>query len=288
MFDLPEAKRLIRTGGIICGDDLEMQLKDLDPAEVETAALGGQDFVSPGSGRVGYHPGVTLAVAREFGEVSTWDGFWAVRFSGEEWRQVTLDLTEAEVPEHAASADVTIEADSPGHHLIASQGRHFALAKLLGPPHIVAELLSDQDLPPLVFCGSSLQEVQEKIQLHNEARAAGPPVNAGLDFYLSPQLVGSHRAFNLVRFKSNVYGLRQSLGEVDLSLGDAAIGARHSPQDAIIGDSLGEVIARIDAVEAERTVQELTARLQELEEHLLNCSSIQPMPSAPDVVADCS
>src|SRR5579862_3385355 len=44
LADLHQAKRLVRPGGIICGDDLETQLNELDTAEVETAALGGQDY----------------------------------------------------------------------------------------------------------------------------------------------------------------------------------------------------------------------------------------------------
>src|ERR1041385_2150885 len=100
LFDVRQAKRLIRPGGIICGDDLEKQLKELDAAEVESAASRKQDYVSARSGDAHYHPGVTLAVAREFGEVSVWEGFWAMRSGGAEWNTVALDSTDATLPEH--------------------------------------------------------------------------------------------------------------------------------------------------------------------------------------------
>jgi hypothetical protein len=70
-----------------------------------------------------------------------------------------------------------------------------------------------------------------------------------------------------VCFKNTIYGLRQALGEVDFSLGAAAIEARYDGQDAILCNSLDGVRARIDAIEAERSVRELTARLQEMEAH---------------------
>ena len=263
LFDVRQAKRLVRPGGIVCGDDLEMQLKDLDPAEVELAARSRHDYVPASTSGTYYHPGVTLAVAREFGEVSAWDGFWTVRWSGKKWQKVILDLTGLELPEHVAAVAITIEGATLEHHLISSGGRYFALSKQLGPPDIVAELLGDEDLPPLVFMGSTLGEIREKLQRHHKARTAAKSASEDKDLYTTPQLVDSYRDFNLVLFKSNVYGFRLSLGKVDLSADDAV--KRYGDQDAVIGDSLDGVRARIDAIEAQRAVQELEARLQELE-----------------------
>jgi len=114
----------------------------------EAAARGGQDYVFS-SRNTGYHPGVTLAVAQEFGEVSCWNGFWvAARFTSGKWESVDLDLSDAAAPEHVAYAAVVVEADTPTHYLISWRGRYFALAKLLGPPDVAAEYLSEHDLPP--------------------------------------------------------------------------------------------------------------------------------------------
>jgi predicted O-methyltransferase YrrM len=270
LFDVREAKRLIRPKGIICGDDLELQLRDLDPKEVEAAAGSGQDYVLYSSSGVSYHPGVTLAVAREFGEVRAWDGFWAARFSGK-WRKVALDLAESELPAHVASAAIRLEGDMPAYHLISNQDRYFALAKQLGPPDVAAEILGDEELQPLVLTGSTLEEIRQKVEQQRDGQPARKSVNVGPDLlYPFPQVVGSYRGFNVVCCKDTIYGLRQSLGEVDLSVGVAALQSQYDDQDAIICNSLDGVKARIDAIEAERAVRELTERLRELDEHSNN------------------
>jgi predicted O-methyltransferase YrrM len=267
LFDLREAKRLIRPGGIICGDDLELQLQDLDPAEVEAAVSQGQDFVSSTETGVDYHPGITLAVAQELGNVSNWDGFWAVRFAEGNVAQLTLDSEEGVVPEHLAESAITIEADAPAHHLISTGGRYFAVSKQFGAPDIATELLGATDLPPFIFTGSTLDEVREKLQRDDDMRAA-------------PELIGSYREFNLVRLRKRVYGLRRSLGNVDVAIGDAEIEGRYSGQDVLIGDSVDELRARMDALTArgeagdlllDRTTA-LEERIQSLEGSLAETS----------------
>ncbi len=255
LFDIRQANRLVRPGGIICGDDLELQAKDLDPAELEAVAGSGQDYVFSEALRVHYHPGVTAAVGREYGEVNAWDGFWAVRFSDEGPGRVDLDLAAAELPTYIEG--VTIEAETPTHYLISTHGSYAALAKELGAPDVAAEILAGEDFPPLVFVGGTLDEVRRKVEEHGEGRATTKPVDAAPDSSLFPQLVDSHQGFNLVRFKTNVYGLRQSLGEVDVIIGDAVLTARYGDGDVIIGESLDGVKARIDAAEARREVRTL-------------------------------
>lgn len=67
--DCRQARRLITSGGVICGDDLERVLTT--PALVEDAeAHCHEDCID------GYHPGVSLAVHRVFGTVGMQDGFW--------------------------------------------------------------------------------------------------------------------------------------------------------------------------------------------------------------------
>jgi hypothetical protein len=65
-------------------------------------------------------------------------------------------------------------------------------------------------------------------------------------------LIGSHQGFNLVRFRSRIYGLRQSLGYVDVAVGDAEIEGRYSGQDVLIGDSVEGLTARIDSLAVRR------------------------------------
>jgi predicted O-methyltransferase YrrM len=71
--DLKEAKRLLRPGGLLCGDDYEVSPTEefLSAARLATKldyfTFRGKDF----------HPGVLLAVNEELGEVSHENGiFW--------------------------------------------------------------------------------------------------------------------------------------------------------------------------------------------------------------------
>jgi hypothetical protein len=88
--ELRWANRLLAEDGIICGDDLELQLRDTDALACRATAEF--DFVVDcRSGRL-YHPGVTLAVDEFFGgAVTCWDGFWAMaRGAGGGWQHVSI------------------------------------------------------------------------------------------------------------------------------------------------------------------------------------------------------
>lgn len=72
--DMANAKKLVKPGGIICGDDLEVQYKDCDTALLDK--LKEQDAAMEPSP---WHPGVTKAVHENFGTVKPYLGVWAVR-----------------------------------------------------------------------------------------------------------------------------------------------------------------------------------------------------------------
>jgi len=98
--DIELAKVLVRDGGCICGDDLEV-----DPtAELKAIARGHmeQDFVSVrvADGReVSFHPGVALAVGQQFEAVNREHGFWWVWRHNNSWvRQPPL------IREHQSTA----------------------------------------------------------------------------------------------------------------------------------------------------------------------------------------
>lgn len=71
--DMREAKRLIRPGGLICGDDLDTEPRD------ELIALAreniGKDLLVLDDGSA-FHPGVMLAASEEFQNVRCENGFW--------------------------------------------------------------------------------------------------------------------------------------------------------------------------------------------------------------------
>jgi predicted O-methyltransferase YrrM len=97
-LDIRHARRLVRPGGIICGDDLELQEGECAPGHAE--AHRQSDFVpDPLTGR-DYHPGVTGAVAAEIGRVSAYDGFWIMRRDGGGLVPVDLKPRRGLVPPH--------------------------------------------------------------------------------------------------------------------------------------------------------------------------------------------
>jgi hypothetical protein len=89
--DLSAGAGLVRDGGILCGDDLEVQWPLVDPEFC--AARAEVDWVVEPRARQFVHPGVTKAVWDFFGgEVSSWNGFWAMRRRGDGWQKVTLQM----------------------------------------------------------------------------------------------------------------------------------------------------------------------------------------------------
>ena len=71
--DIELALRILKPGGIICGDDLEI-LPSANLAAVAKQYLD-HDFV-PGKDSLGFHPGVALAVYELFGTVEMKAGTW--------------------------------------------------------------------------------------------------------------------------------------------------------------------------------------------------------------------
>jgi hypothetical protein len=100
--DIINTKALIRDGGIICGDDLEIQLHQLlhHQMRAHKACLdAGRDYFEQGRPggtprgqppSPGYHVGVTQAVGEIFGPVSSIDAMWAMRRVGDSWRPINL------------------------------------------------------------------------------------------------------------------------------------------------------------------------------------------------------
>ena len=87
---------LIRDGGIICGDDLEIQLHELDVSDVIDKPEADK-WTDPKTDIV-FHPGVARAVAECFGEVSSWSGFWAMRRDGNSWTRLSLEGMPGVIP----------------------------------------------------------------------------------------------------------------------------------------------------------------------------------------------
>lgn len=88
--DLLNYKDLVKEGGILCGDDLELDFDktdlsyNLDHCE--------EDHIQDPKTGVYYHPGVSRAVKEVLGNVSCKNGFWAIRKINNEFvDKITLD-----------------------------------------------------------------------------------------------------------------------------------------------------------------------------------------------------
>lgn len=80
--DILDGMKLVKEGGILCGDDLELQYHEVDEAYLRQVAQE-HDCVMDPKTQSFYHPGVALAVWDAFHQpVTAKDGFWAMRKSG--------------------------------------------------------------------------------------------------------------------------------------------------------------------------------------------------------------
>jgi len=89
--DLKGCERLLCRGGVVCGDDLELQKHEID---VENARKNKDkdDCILDEKSNAWFHPGVTLAVGEFFGkEISSYEGFWVMRKTKSGWQEVELD-----------------------------------------------------------------------------------------------------------------------------------------------------------------------------------------------------
>ena len=88
LYDLNECRRLVSDGGILCGDDLELEATDLSNLDQVRARMN-EDLLFIGETQ-SFHPGVSLAVHDVLGRVSNYHGFWAMRRRGETFEPVDL------------------------------------------------------------------------------------------------------------------------------------------------------------------------------------------------------
>ncbi len=87
-LDIRNFAPLLKEGGYICGDDLELQLSEIDENSART--LLDEDVVRDVKRGTHFHPGVTVAVGEFFGEVSVYAGFWVMQKTGSSWKKVPL------------------------------------------------------------------------------------------------------------------------------------------------------------------------------------------------------
>lgn len=96
--DIKNSLDLIEENGIICGDDLNLQMHQVnaDNAKVNR----NKDFIRDPLSSKNFHPGVTIAVDEVFGKVHSWGGYWAVQKKKDSWENISLKNVPVLYPEH--------------------------------------------------------------------------------------------------------------------------------------------------------------------------------------------
>lgn len=98
VYDIAACDKLLDDDGYVCGDDLELQMPQIDIAHAR-ANLETDYIVDPRTG-IAFHPGVTLGVGEFFGDVSVYRGFWIMQRSGERYKKVSLAGSLGCLPRH--------------------------------------------------------------------------------------------------------------------------------------------------------------------------------------------
>lgn len=107
--DLSLARSLVSLGGVLCGDDLEKQLFEVDANACY--AKRDEGYVPDPATGVSFHPGVTLAVHEVLGRVSEREGFWAIQRTALD-AFAPFDLSGPEIPQ--APGHFAKHIDYPG------------------------------------------------------------------------------------------------------------------------------------------------------------------------------
>ena len=105
--DILHSIPLIKDGGIICGDDLNLQMFECDNELAKKS--GDQDFIKDTKSGRNFHPGVTLAVDEIFGKVAAFGGFWAIQKDGKNWKIPSYKDMPVIYPKHLP-AEVILKA----------------------------------------------------------------------------------------------------------------------------------------------------------------------------------
>ncbi|MDX2255997.1 MAG: class I SAM-dependent methyltransferase [Pseudanabaenaceae cyanobacterium bins.39] len=233
LSDIRHALRLVADGGIICGDDLELQLTQID---FENAHQHRDvDYILDPFTNQHFHPGVTLAVAEVFGDVSAWDGCWAMQKKGDQWHKVDLySLGESDtvtIPRHLTNYYATpqlIESIET-YNIVAWRENYYGLPHSLGTIDLSTENLAEIEESDGVFISQSQLDIKKAIQVYLKSgktlnlSSLGEKVDMPIiskystNYYATPQLIESIETYNIVAWQEHYYGLPHSLGAVDLS-----------------------------------------------------------------------
>jgi predicted O-methyltransferase YrrM len=226
LSDITNAKRLIAEGGIIAGDDLELERNEVDPSAHQALLAANRDYAMDPRAMTSYHPGVAEAVYESFSSVSRFEGVWAVTKSRDGWGEVILPSIPSELPPHIAPfAERQANSGPPAvqlldetalYNLVQVGSEFVAVAKELGPTALMEERIGERDLGTLVLRSANLEQLRNRVQ-NIEKQPCKP----------SPELLRQGPHYNVIRLGDQYAAVSTSLGPTCLlveTLGERELG----------------------------------------------------------------
>jgi hypothetical protein len=171
-----------------------------------------------------------------------------------------LDLQLAALPPHITPFVARKQGEKDDYAIFLRGGSYFAVSRYV-PPEFVDEFLWGDELPPFVFAGETLAEVEGKIDFVSPAARLSASVAV-------PRRTGWHRGYNLVEFQGKIYGLLEAAGEINLFLGDDLLRSRYGAEIVLVGSSVAEVETRIDFIELSRKTERLSGEVRLMGEEI--------------------
>lgn len=193
-FDVEQAKRLVRVGGILCGDDLELERHRADLDAHREALTKGADFVPDPQTGIHYHPGVTEVVAETFGTVWNEKGLWCVQRARKEWTVPNVPLNELSIPEHLGHAVEVPYGVFEGYE-IYELGDQF-VAYPVGSPFWFQNRIVHASLEELILLLYRIRSIDESAV---------------------PEIIEAKDGFNIIRYRGKGWVVAQSAGPVQFS-----------------------------------------------------------------------
>jgi predicted O-methyltransferase YrrM len=168
--DIKNSASLVVEGGILCGDDLELQLSQIDQNHAELNKH--KDYILDPRTKVNFHPGVSLSVGEFFGEVSVWEGFWAMRKRGRGWERVDLPGVlpdQLHLPQHLTcqSPPQLVKQMYKGYNIVKYLDQYYGFCHALGPIDVSQaeeQALRRYQAAGLCVIGRFLEETEKMIE----------------------------------------------------------------------------------------------------------------------------
>jgi predicted O-methyltransferase YrrM/tetratricopeptide (TPR) repeat protein len=249
LVDIRNSLPLLREGGILCGDDYELALGQVDQDSHRSVLEKGLDAAMDPVRKVVYHPGVTQAVADVFSYVATWEGFWCVRKQGSAFQLPDLSEFTICIPDHVRDRtkemEIALIREHKKYNIIRRGDEFFALQQSLGDLRLFEEALGNTELPPVLFRGSSEEEIAGRI----DSLAPEAPYGENKQDNAPLVLVREHNGYNIIKRGDGFFAIQQSLGNIQLFV--ETIGSRDLPPFLLCGSSEEEVSGRIDSLAPE-------------------------------------